>query len=111
MREAVIVSYARTGLAKSGRGGFNMTPTMSMGAHAVKHAVERSGLDPAAIEDCIFDYCALLGDSAAAGDSCDAAHPCSDAPTPSPRASPGNCTGCRWWKTGWRTRPTTPPVS
>ncbi len=54
MREAVIVSYARTGLAKSGRGGFNMTPTMSMGAHAVKHAVERSGLDPAAIEDCIM---------------------------------------------------------
>ncbi|WP_333587190.1 acetyl-CoA C-acyltransferase [Phenylobacterium sp.] len=54
MREAVIVSYARTGLAKSGRGGFNMTPTMSMGAHAVKHAVERSGLDPAEIEDCII---------------------------------------------------------
>ncbi|MBU2135086.1 MAG: acetyl-CoA C-acyltransferase, partial [Alphaproteobacteria bacterium] len=54
MREAVIVSYARTGLAKSGRGGFNMTPTMSMGAHAVKHAVERSGIDPAAIEDCIM---------------------------------------------------------
>ncbi len=54
MREAVIVSYARTGLAKSGRGGFNMTPTMSMGAHAVKHAVERSGLDPADIEDCIM---------------------------------------------------------
>ncbi|MFN3573230.1 MAG: acetyl-CoA C-acyltransferase [Phenylobacterium sp.] len=54
MREAVIVSYARTGLAKSGRGGFNMTPTMSMGAHAVRHAVERSGLDPAEIEDCIM---------------------------------------------------------
>ena len=54
MREAVIVSYARTGLAKSGRGGFNMTPTMSMGAHAVKHAVERSGIDAAAIEDCIM---------------------------------------------------------
>ena len=40
MREAVVVSYARTGLAKSGRGGFNITPTMSMAAHAVKHAVE-----------------------------------------------------------------------
>jgi len=39
MREAVFVSYARTGLAKSGRGGFNMTPAMSMAAHAVKHAV------------------------------------------------------------------------
>jgi acetyl-CoA C-acetyltransferase len=51
MREAVIVSYARTGLAKSARGGFNMTPTVSMAAHAVKHAVERSGVDPASVED------------------------------------------------------------
>ena len=51
MREAVVVSYARTGLAKSGRGGFNMTPTVSMAAHAVKHAVGKSGVDPAEIED------------------------------------------------------------
>ena len=51
-REAVIVSYARTGLAKSGRGGFNMTPTMSMAAHVVKHAVERAGVDKAFVEDC-----------------------------------------------------------
>jgi acetyl-CoA C-acetyltransferase len=54
MREAVIVSYARTGLAKSGRGGFNITPTVSMAAHAVKHAVERSGADPDAMEDCFM---------------------------------------------------------
>ena len=47
MREAVIVSYARTGLAKSARGGFNITPTMTMAAHAVKHAVERAGVDKA----------------------------------------------------------------
>ena len=32
-REAVIVSYARTGLAKAARGGFNHTPAMSMAAH------------------------------------------------------------------------------
>ena len=51
-REAVIVSYARTGLAKSGRGGFNITPTMSMAAHAVKHAVERSGVAKDYVEDC-----------------------------------------------------------
>ena len=51
MREAVVVSYARTGLAKSGRGGFNMTPTVSMAAHAVKHAVGKSGVDPSEIED------------------------------------------------------------
>src|SRR5690349_17975937 len=54
MREAVIVSYARTGLAKSGRGGFNMTPVVSMAAHAVKHAVGKTGVDPALIEDCFI---------------------------------------------------------
>ena len=53
-REAVIVSYARTGMAKSQRGGFNMTPTVTMAAHAIKHAVERSGVDKAAVEDVIL---------------------------------------------------------
>ena len=57
-REAVIVSYARTGLAKSGRGGFNITPTMSMAAHAIKHAVERSGVDKDFVEDCYLGNCA-----------------------------------------------------
>jgi len=57
-REAVIVSYARTGLAKSARGGFNMTPTMSMAAHAVKHAVDRAGVDKALVEDCYMGNCA-----------------------------------------------------
>ena len=51
MREAVIVSYARTGLAKSARGGFNITPTMSLAAHAIKHAVAKSGVEPEAVED------------------------------------------------------------
>ncbi len=51
MREAVFVSYARTGLAKSHRGGFNATPPMSMAAHAVKHAVSRSGVEAEAVED------------------------------------------------------------
>jgi acetyl-CoA C-acetyltransferase len=54
MREAVVVSYARTGLAKSGRGGFNMTPTVSMAAHAVKHAVAKSGVAAAEIEDVVM---------------------------------------------------------
>src|SRR5579862_8582544 len=53
-REAVIVSYARTGLAKSGRGGFNITPTMSLAAHAVKHAVEKGRVEPEAVEDCLI---------------------------------------------------------
>ena len=52
MREAVIVSYARTGLAKAGRGGFNVTPPMSMAAHAIKHAVAKSGVEADFVEDC-----------------------------------------------------------
>ena len=51
MREAVIVSYARTGLAKSARGGFNITPTVSIAAHSVKHAVAKAGIEPESVED------------------------------------------------------------
>jgi acetyl-CoA C-acetyltransferase len=51
MREAVIVSYARTGLAKSVRGGFNITPTVSIAAHSVKHAVAKAGIEGSAVED------------------------------------------------------------
>jgi len=57
MKEAVIVSTARTGLAKSIRGGFNITHGAVMGGHAIKHAVSRAGLDPAEIED-VFMGCA-----------------------------------------------------
>ena len=57
MREAVIVSTARTGLAKSVRGGFNMTHGAAMGGHAVKHAIAKSGLDPKEIED-VYMGCA-----------------------------------------------------
>jgi len=51
MKQAVIVSTARTGLAKSVRGGFNETHGAVMAGHAVKHAIARAGLDPAEIED------------------------------------------------------------
>src|SRR6201996_5975123 len=51
MRQAVIVSTARTGLAKSVRGGFNQTHGAEMGGHAVKHAVQRAGIDPGEVED------------------------------------------------------------
>lgn len=54
MIDAVIVSTARTGLAKSWKGSFNMTYGATLGGHAVQHAVARSGLDPAEIEDCIM---------------------------------------------------------
>jgi len=51
MREAVIVSYARTGMAKAVRGGFNHTPAMTMAAHAIEHAVKKAGVEPEAVED------------------------------------------------------------
>lgn len=51
MKQAVIVSTARTGLAKSYRGAFNETHGATMAGHAIEHAVKRAGLDPARIED------------------------------------------------------------
>lgn len=54
MNDAVIVSTARTGLAKSWKGAFNMTYGATLGAHAVQHAVARSGVDAGEIEDCIM---------------------------------------------------------
>src|SRR6202163_1865089 len=58
MTEAVIVSTARTGLAKSWRGAFNMTHGATLGGHVVQAAVERAKLDPAEVEDVIMG-CAL----------------------------------------------------
>ena len=54
MREAVIVSYARTGLAKSVRGGFNNTHGAAMAGHAIQHAVSRAGLEGAEVEDVVL---------------------------------------------------------
>ena len=54
MREAVIVSTARTPLAKSHRGEFNATPGAQLAAYSIQAAVERSGLDPALLEDLIL---------------------------------------------------------
>jgi acetyl-CoA C-acetyltransferase len=58
MTDAVIVSTARTGLAKSWRGALNMTHGATLGAHAVRAAVERARLDPAEVEDVLVG-CAL----------------------------------------------------
>lgn len=52
-REAVIVSVARTPIGRAYRGAFNATPAPTLAAHALKAAVERSGVDPGEIEDCI----------------------------------------------------------
>ena len=64
MRQAVIVSYARTGLAKAGRGGFNNTSNMTILGHAIEHAVKRSGVDPAEVEDVIAGCVAASGNVA-----------------------------------------------
>ena len=58
MSDAVIVSTARTGLAKSWRGALNMTHGATLGGHVVKAAVERARIDPAEVEDVLFG-CAL----------------------------------------------------
>jgi len=54
MRDAVIVSTARTGLAKSWRGGFNMTHGAALGGHVVRHAMTRARLEPAEVEDVVI---------------------------------------------------------
>ena len=58
MSDAVIVSTARTGLAKSWRGALNMTHGATMGAHVVRAAVERAKVDPAEVEDVVMG-CAM----------------------------------------------------
>jgi acetyl-CoA C-acetyltransferase len=54
MSNAVIVSTARTPLAKSWKGSFNMTHGATLGGHAVKHALQRAGVDPAEVEDVLM---------------------------------------------------------
>ena len=58
MREAVIVSTARTPIGRAYRGAFNNTHGADLGAHAVGHAIERASLDPAEVEDLLMG-CAL----------------------------------------------------
>src|SRR6201995_2323988 len=57
-RDAVIVSTARTGIGRAYRGAFNATPSPTLAAHAIRAAVERSGVDPAEVDDCLIG-CAL----------------------------------------------------
>jgi acetyl-CoA C-acetyltransferase len=54
MTNAVIVSTARTPLAKSWKGSFNMTHGATLGGHAVQHAVQRDGIEGAEVEDVIM---------------------------------------------------------
>ncbi|MFO1194454.1 MAG: acetyl-CoA C-acyltransferase [Rhodoferax sp.] len=54
MTAAVIVSTARTPLAKSWKGSFNMTHGATLGGHAVEHAIRRAGIEAAEVEDVIM---------------------------------------------------------
>ncbi|MCS6995704.1 MAG: acetyl-CoA C-acyltransferase [Casimicrobiaceae bacterium] len=54
MKEAVIVSTARTPLCKSWKGAMNMTHGATLGGHVVKAAIERAGIDPGEVEDVLM---------------------------------------------------------
>lgn len=54
MREAVIVSIARTGIGKAFRGSLNRTHGATMAAHVIRHAVERAKIDPVEVEDVVL---------------------------------------------------------
>ena len=58
MREAVIVSTARTPIGKAYRGAFNNTHGADLGGHAIRHAVDRAKVDPAEVEDVLMG-CAM----------------------------------------------------
>ena len=54
MREAVLVSTARTPIGRAYRGSFNATPSPTLAAHAIRAAVERAGIDPGEIDDALI---------------------------------------------------------
>lgn len=58
MREAVIVSTARTPIGRAYRGAFNATPSPTLAGHAIAHAVKRAGIDGAEVDDVVMG-CAL----------------------------------------------------
>ena len=87
MREAVIVSYARTGLAKSNRGGFNNTHGAAMAGHAIQHAVQRAKLDGPEVEDVV------LGCGGPEGATDLAQGPGDELELARPRAAPGQARG------------------
>jgi acetyl-CoA C-acetyltransferase len=63
MREAVIVSAARTAIGKAYRGAFNNTQAQTLGGHAIAHAVKRSGIDPAEVDDVVMGAAVQQGSS------------------------------------------------
>ncbi len=61
MREAAIVSTARTGIAKAFRGALNDTDVPAMAAHVINAAIERAGIDPARIDDVVMGVASQWG--------------------------------------------------
>ena len=54
MRDAVIVSTARTPIGKAYRGGFNATPSPTLAAHSIRAAVERAGIEGGEVDDVVY---------------------------------------------------------
>ena len=67
MRDAVIVSTARTPIGRAYRGAFNATPSPTLAAHAIRAAVERSGVAEQEIDDCIMGAALQQGGQATIG--------------------------------------------
>ncbi|MDQ3143377.1 MAG: acetyl-CoA C-acyltransferase [Pseudomonadota bacterium] len=67
VRDAVIVSTARTPIGRAYKGAFNATPSPTLAAHAIRAAVERSGIDPAEVDDCIIGAALQQGVQATIG--------------------------------------------
>jgi acetyl-CoA C-acetyltransferase len=63
MREAVIVSTARTPIGKAYRGAFNDTQAQALGGHAIAQAVKRAGIDPGEVEDVVMGAALQQGSS------------------------------------------------
>jgi acetyl-CoA C-acetyltransferase len=63
MRDAVIVSTARTPIGKAYRGSFNATTPQALAAHAIEHAVKRAGIDGSEISDCVIGAALQQGHS------------------------------------------------
>jgi acetyl-CoA C-acetyltransferase len=54
MRDAVIVAAARTPIGRAYKGALNQTPSPTLAAHAIRAVIERSGIDPAEVDDCLL---------------------------------------------------------
>jgi acetyl-CoA C-acetyltransferase len=63
MKEAVIVSTARTPIGKAYRGAFNNTEAPTLAAHAIQHAVARAGIDPGQVEEVVMGCAMQQGSS------------------------------------------------